>query len=124
MMTTMRNLQFTLPLMALMAMGTVPGEATAQGSNTLRACLIPGTGTLYIIGQVSTPNACVRGEHIELSFNRVGPEGPAGPIGPEGAQGEAGADGEAGRVGPAGRLGLCWDLNNDGLPNLPTEDRN
>jgi hypothetical protein len=104
-MTMPRFTSLILSFFVLISMAVAPVYVTAQSSNTLRACLIPGTGTLYIIGQSNTPAACVAPAHVELSFNRVGPQGPIGPEGPAGVQGEAGEPGEAGSAGDDGRQG-------------------
>jgi len=59
----------------------------------------------------------------------VGPQGlpgNPGPIGPQGLQGDPGLQGPPGVQGTPGPAGLdgihCWDLNQNGVPDLPAED--
>ncbi len=55
----------------------------------------------------------------------TGPQGPAGPMGPTGPQGATGPQGPVGPQGPGGANGIhCWDLNQNGVPDFPAEDRN
>lgn len=87
---------------------TAGGQAAAD---TLRACFVPGSGTVYRIKVPNTPAACVATSHIEFSFNAkgtqgdVGPAGPKGDAGPAGPKGDAGAKGDAGPTGPQGPAG-------------------
>ena len=98
---------------ALAMVGLAPRGADAQETETLvHACLIPGTGTLYVIRQDGTPDNCVRDNHILFTWNRVGglqgdpgPQGLQGDPGPQGPQGEAGPAGPQGEVGPTGPQG-------------------
>jgi hypothetical protein len=84
----------TLGLLALPA--GVQAQSTAP---TLQACFIPGTGTLYLVGQGDLPESCLRPEHQLIEWN---------------AQGQ---------VGDQGLPGLaCWDLDADGVPD-PSEDQ-
>jgi octaheme c-type cytochrome (tetrathionate reductase family) len=63
-----------------------------------------------------------------------GPVGPAGPVGEAGADGTEGADGADGANGEDGADGMdgaagddgisCWDLNQNGVTDLPDEDLN
>ena len=72
-----------------------------------------------------------------MPFIIPGPEGPEGPQGMPGEDGDDGAKGDDGDQGPQGSTGAqgpqgppgadgtpCWDLNGDGIPNLPDEDIN
>jgi len=58
----------------------------------------------------------------------IGPQGPPGADGPPGPPGADGADGVNGSNGVDGLNGIdgvsCWDLNEDGVGDLGTEDRN
>ena len=70
----------------------------------------------------------------------AGPIGPAGAVGPQGAAGPIGPGGPTGTTGPAGLNGatgaqgprvhagpaglMCWDLNANGVADLPAEDIN
>src|SRR6266540_2607459 len=59
-----------------------------------------------------------------LAINFVIP-GPVGPRGPDGANGQDGTDGLPGANGQDGTDGIsCWDLNQNGVPDVATEDRN
>ncbi|MCK4444962.1 MAG: hypothetical protein KAW09_10485 [Thermoplasmata archaeon] len=60
-----------------------------------------------------------------------GPEGPQGVPGEDGDDGPKGDDGDTGPQGPQGTQGTagadgtpCWDLNENGLRDLPAEDNN
>ena len=57
-----------------------------------------------------------------------GPQGPTGPQGDPGSQGLTGPQGPQGPAGPAGADGAnglnCWDLNANGVPDMPAEDIN
>lgn len=57
-----------------------------------------------------------------------GPQGPEGPQGPQGSEGPQGPQGLTGAQGPKGDKGAnginCWDLNGNGIPDLPAEDLN
>ncbi len=53
----------------------------------------------------------------------AGSPGAAGPVGPAGEQGNRGPAGQRGPAGGTGAQGFaCWDLNQDGLGELDTED--
>ena len=58
----------------------------------------------------------------------TGPQGPKGDTGAQGPKGDAGAQGAKGDTGAQGPQGAhgsnCWDLNDDGLCELATEDVN
>ncbi len=58
----------------------------------------------------------------------TGPQGPQGETGPQGPQGETGPQGPQGETGPQGPQGdagtACWDLNGNGVADLPDEDIN
>ena len=66
-----------------------------------------------------------------------GSTGPQGPMGPQGPQGLQGLQGQQGMQGPQGQWGTngtdgmdgingisCWDLNQNGIPDIATEDLN
>lgn len=60
-----------------------------------------------------------------------GPQGPAGVQGVPGPKGVPGAEGPTGESGAAGARGIagapgqaCWDLNANGIGDMPAEDRN
>ena len=64
----------------------------------------------------------------ESNTGNQGPAGPAGPQGPKGDAGDTGAQGPAGQTGATGAAGApgqaCWDLNGNGVGDLPAEDIN
>ncbi|HEX8851794.1 MAG TPA: hypothetical protein VF761_19860 [Gemmatimonadaceae bacterium] len=109
-----------LPSFILLLLGVaLPAGARAQTApepETIRACYVPASGTIYRIGTEGGPSAC-RGGHIEMKWNIAGPAGaqgpagpqgeagPAGPVGPAGPQGEAGPAGPKGDPGPKGDTG-------------------
>jgi hypothetical protein len=97
-------------LLAVVAGAAIPSAARAQqaaADDTIRACYVPASGTIYRIGVAGSPTAC-HGNHIEMKWNVAGPagaKGDTGPAGPPGPQGEAGAAGPQGEAGPAGPKG-------------------
>lgn len=75
---------------ALAFVALVPSIAQAQ---TLTACYVPKSGTVYRIKVEGTPTKCAQ-NHVEFTWSmagQVGPEGPQGPQGEMGPQGPAGA---------------------------------
>ena len=84
----------------LAVLALAPERTRAQ--ELVHACLIPGTGTLYIIQQAGLPGGCVRDSHILFEWNQVGPPGDDGS---QGEQGEDGADGATGPTGSTGAIG-------------------
>jgi hypothetical protein len=105
-----------LPLLAVVVAAAIPSAIRAQQAtvdDTIRACYVPASGTIYRIGVAGGPTAC-HGNHIEMKWNVAGPagapgvagpKGDTGPAGPPGPQGEAGAAGAQGETGPAGPKG-------------------
>ena len=103
-------------LLAVVVLAAIPSAARAQqaaADDTIRACYVPASGTIYRIGVAGGPSAC-HGNHIEMKWNvagpagaqgPAGPKGDAGPAGPPGPQGETGAPGPKGDTGPAGAKG-------------------
>jgi hypothetical protein len=62
---------------------------------------------------------------LAISFLIPGPIGPTGLTGAAGATGATGAQGSQGPTGATGQAGIsCWDLNQNGVPDPLTEDRN
>ena len=102
-----RTFGLSLPILALVIFGAGVAPVAAQSAgDLLSACFIPGSGTLYIVGQDGAPPSCVRSDHVLLQWDEQGPMGPAG------ADGMDGLDGL-----------MCWDTNGNGLPD-PDEDIN
>jgi hypothetical protein len=75
-----------------------PPAPPAPDGNVLNGCYQKINGQLRI---VSNPGQCNPSE-LPLSWNIVGPQGPAGPQGPEGPQGPMGPAGPQGPAGPSG----------------------
>lgn len=56
--------------------------------DTLKACFVPTTGVVYLIGRTGLPAACAAATHVEFSWSTQGEAGPPGPVGPEGPPGD------------------------------------
>src|SRR5687767_4674200 len=68
----------------------LPRGASAQATpQQLVACVIPGTGTLYLPNG-GAPGPCVRPEHVQVRFAVSGATGATGPTGATGAAGPQG----------------------------------
>src|SRR5690606_28593928 len=96
----------------------VTTDAPAQeASETLRACYVPGTGTLCGNGAPGLPCACLWEAHVEVPGNLRGVAGGPGRAGPPG---EPGPDGPPGlRAAPgAGRLPCTRCVDNGSLQVL------
>jgi hypothetical protein len=97
----------TRAILAAVVLAVLPAAARAQqvaASDTIRACYVPASGTIYRIGVAGGPAAC-HGSHIEMKWNVAGPAGAPGPAGPVGPAGPKGEDGAAGAAGPQGEKG-------------------
>ena len=91
------------------------GAQTAP-PQTYRACVVPSSGTIYRIGEPGTPSTCTKPSHAEISWNQLGPQGPAGPQGLTGLQGATGAQGPVGPSGAQGPEGPQGPTGPQGLP--------
>src|SRR5690606_37028202 len=105
-----RRISLLCALAAALLVGLGARDAVAQTSppDTIRACYVPATGTIYRIGVPGLPSTCLSREHVEFWWNRVapaGPQGPAGPAGPKGDKGDPGPQGVQGPPGPQGPAG-------------------
>jgi len=118
-------------LAALAFAAALPIAAHAQApttADTIRACYVPASGTIYRIGVAGSPTAC-HGGHIEMTWNVAGPagapgapgekgekgdKGDKGDTGPAGAQGPAGPQGPVGATGPQGPQGIQGPAGNGG----------
>jgi hypothetical protein len=97
-------------LVAAIGIGLVtPGILPAQGQPAtpavFRACVVPLSGTVYVIAASGGPNACAKASHIEITWNQAGAKGDKGDKGDAGPTGERGPQGDAGAAGPAGPAG-------------------
>lgn len=90
-------------LVATMVLGVPASAQTA--SDTLHACYVPSSGTVYRIRAMNSPGACVAASHVQFSWNALGPKGDTGAAGATGAIGPAGPAGAIGAAGPAGATG-------------------
>ena len=75
---------------ALVALLPAAFPATAE-AQTLAACYIPKSGTVYRIQTPGAPSKCSQ-NHVQFTWSaqgETGPQGPEGPAGPEGPQGSA-----------------------------------
>jgi len=83
--------------------------AAAASTAVIQSCL-DKQGTPHIVADGAT---CSRGE-TPLSWNQVGPQGPAGATGPQGDPGPAGPTGATGPMGPVGPAGPKGDAGPQG----------
>jgi hypothetical protein len=87
---------------------TNPVFAQSVANDSIKACFVPASGTIYRVGTASAPPACVDPSHIPFHFNARGPQGSkgdSGAAGPKGAQGDSGLRGPKGKTGPVGPQG-------------------
>lgn len=103
-----RTLHSTVAIVVLVAVVSavvgVAAYAYAVGSpapQTIYAAVNKSDGTMKIVSATYKPKS---NEYI-LTWNNVGPQGPAGPQGEPGPMGPQGPQGEAGAVGPQGLQG-------------------
>ena len=97
---------------------------TVLEAQTIDACYVKNTGTMYRVNAPNSPTKCSN-NHIAFSWNQVGPQGPQGtqglqgPVGPQGPAGTPGVMGYEYRqnentpapIPPAtvqGRTRFCW----------------
>src|SRR5687768_8957209 len=93
----------TVPTILLVLFLSLAAPASAQTTtDTLHACYVPSSGTVYRIKSISAPTGCVDATHVQFSFNAKGPAGDVGPTGATGPKGEAGSVGPAGAAGQQG----------------------
>ncbi len=81
--TSIDRFRFALALSVLGATLTVaPARADAQATDSIQACYVPLSGTIYRINAAKAPNACTRPEHVKFSLgtgsNAKGPGGGGG----------------------------------------------
>ena len=90
--------------LALAHVGTTTSQAQAVRADTIAACYVPASGTMY---RIAAPNApATRAASSHQAFTIVsGRDGAQGPVGPAGGVGPAGAAGPPGAIGPTGPQG-------------------
>lgn len=96
----------------------VPPLTAQTAADTVHACYVPSSGTMYRIKSSSAPAACVHSSHVAFAFNAKGSAGDPGPAGPAGANGDTGAAGPAGPKGDAGPTGPEGPQGPGGLSEL------
>jgi hypothetical protein len=85
-------------LVALLAPSAARAQAGAGAiPDTVHACYVPATGTIYRIKMPGLPSACAASSHVEFSW--LGGSGATGPTGATGPSGAAGATGATGATG-------------------------
>lgn len=85
------------------------GADGANGADGIACWDLNGNG-------VGDPAEDINGDLVVDVNDCTGPEGPQGPQGPQGPPGGNGTDGANGTA--------CWDLNGNGIGDLPDEDIN
>jgi len=106
-MTIVQRVLRGIALLAAVAAAAIPSALRAQQAavdDTIRACYVPASGTIYRIGVAGAPTAC-HGSHVEMKWNVAGPAGPQGEPGSPGPKGDTGPAGPQGPAGPAGATG-------------------
>jgi hypothetical protein len=58
-----------LPPLLSLTLLLLPAGARAQAGETLHACFVPGSGTVYRIAAPGLPAECLAGEHVRFSWN-------------------------------------------------------
>jgi hypothetical protein len=99
-MKTLRRISVPLAFAgAALVLASAPAEAQTAAPDSIRVCVVAGTGTIYRLG---ANGACLSPSHSYLAWpvsgsGVKGDQGPQGPAGPAGPQGPAGATGPAGQ---------------------------
>jgi hypothetical protein len=89
-------------LMVAALLVVTAGFVAAQSTIEIRACYDTKTKVLRFL---ESGSSCTSKETGPISWNQVGPQGPAGPQGERGPQGETGAQGPQGERGLQGETG-------------------
>ena len=87
---------------ALALVSTTRSQAQAVRADTIAACYVPASGTMYRIAAPSAPATCAASSHQAFTIVS-GRDGAQGPVGPAGGVGPAGAAGSPGAIGPTGQ---------------------
>src|ERR1044071_10250761 len=61
-----------------------PRPLAALASDSIAACYVPASGTIYRIGSTGLPTTCLATSHIKFSWSITGPPGAAGATGATG----------------------------------------
>jgi endosialidase-like protein/trimeric autotransporter adhesin len=116
-----------LSVLALTFALSTPNSLASQtpAPATFRACIVPLSGTMYVIAASGGPNACAKTSHVEINWNQAGAKGEKGDPGAAGAKGDAclstdpacrGPQGEKGDKGDAGGAAEKGDKGDQGPP--------
>src|ERR1043166_4289302 len=81
------------------------GQLAAAVGDSITACYVPASGTIYRIGLTGLPTSCLASSHIRFTWNAGGAPGATGATGAAGATGANGPAGPTGANGPAGATG-------------------
>ncbi|HEY6220749.1 MAG TPA: hypothetical protein VIV65_11910, partial [Gemmatimonadaceae bacterium] len=87
------------------AHGQATTATTPTPADTIHACYVPATGTVYRIKAAGLPGACQASSHVEFWWLNGGASGPEGATGANGPKGETGATGITGSTGATGVTG-------------------
>lgn len=77
-------------------------QAKEQQLAVMQVCVMPGSGTAYVVGVAGARATCRDASHQSVVWDPAGVVGPAGPTGPVGDRGPAGDAGPQGPAGPQG----------------------
>src|ERR1041385_3201289 len=81
------------------------GQLAAAVGDSITACYVPASGTIYRIGLTGLPSSCLAASHIRFSWSSGGAAGATGATGSAGATGATGSAGATGATGSAGATG-------------------
>jgi type VI secretion system Hcp family effector len=110
-----RSAKIAIPTVAAVGAGGAIAAAAGVHGNTIDACYRTKGGAK---GTLRVAEDCRKGEKA-ISWNRVGPQGPAGATGPVGATGETGATGQQGAKGDTGATGPAGPTGAQGPQGPP-----
>jgi hypothetical protein len=103
-----RSIALTSLVISGLALSLLGVGGAFGGSSQISGCINKKTFVLRVVSK------CARDE-TKISWNVVGPQGPAGAIGATGAEGAVGATGPEGAVGSTGPQGLTGATGPQGL---------
>lgn len=104
----------------LLLTGLFVGVCSSQVyAATYTGCLKVKDGTLYNVWEGNTPKASCAVTDSVISWNSVGPQGPAGPQGAQGPVGASGPQGPSGAQGPQGPVGAEGPAGSTGPQGPP-----
>src|SRR6266545_2681587 len=89
-------------VLGTLCLTVLPSRVAAQTPDTLHACYVPASGTVYRIREPGLSSTCLGTSHVLFNWAAGGQPGATGPTGPQGSTGLAGPAGSAGATGPQG----------------------